>query len=105
MVTIVEKSTLHTIMVTFTVEPEEQEALVAYLQRTAREHSAHDGFVSNSIHRSRDGVRVVEYVQWRSREDQQAMLATRAARAHLDGPARDAEVHAFEVAAVVELEG
>lgn len=41
------------------------------------------GFVSASVHRGDDGTSVVNYVQWRSIEDFQAMLAHESSRPHL----------------------
>lgn len=40
------------------------------------------GFVSANIHKSPDGVRVVNYAQWRSTEDFEAMMANPATQAH-----------------------
>ncbi len=45
------------------------------------------GFVSANIHASLDGTRVVNYAQWRSREDFQAMLDDPIAQEHM-GAAR-----------------
>jgi heme-degrading monooxygenase HmoA len=42
-----------------------------------------DGFVSANIHKSLDGKRVVNYAQWRSREDFEAMLNNPEAGPHM----------------------
>ncbi len=102
MVGIAEDSGLHTLVVTFTVTPDKQADLVQYLQGVAADHSEHDGFVSCSIHRSGDGLRVVEYIQWQTREHLQAVLATPEARAHVTDPSRQADAHAYVVASVTE---
>lgn len=49
------------------------------------------GFISASVHRSDDGTSVVNYVQWRSKEDYQAMLADESVRPHLVEAASMAE--------------
>jgi quinol monooxygenase YgiN len=41
------------------------------------------GFVGASVHVSLDGARVVNYVQWRSRADLDAMLALPEAKTHM----------------------
>lgn len=51
------------------------------------------GFVSANIHKSHDGRRVVNYAQWRSREDFEAMLQNADARPHM---ARAAEMAEFD---------
>lgn len=51
------------------------------------------GFISANIHRSHDGRRVVNYAQWRTREDFEAMLSNPAAQPHM---ARAAELADFD---------
>jgi heme-degrading monooxygenase HmoA len=41
------------------------------------------GFVSATIHKSADGVRVVNYAQWHSREDFEAIFNNPEATAHM----------------------
>ena len=91
-----------TVVVVFTVPPEEQAAFVRQLEEVAAEHFQHDGFVSCAIHRSVDGLRVVEYIQWRSHDHFQAMLAKQAVDSHVNRPPYPADVHVYEVAALVE---
>lgn len=102
MAVIAEGAGLTTLIVVFAVEPDEQEELVSYLVGTAHDHSRHEGFVSCSVHRSTDGVRVVEYIQWRSVEHLQAMIATPEGQAHLEGRGSQGEMHFFEVSAAVD---
>lgn len=102
MATIELGSDVLTVVVVFTVPPDQQAGFVRHLEQVAAEHSQHDGFVSCAIHRSEDGVRVVEYIQWRSRAHFDAMLAAQAADGHVNRPAFPADVHVYEVAAVVE---
>ena len=49
------------------------------------------GFVSASIHRSFDGAKVVNYAQWRSRADFEAMRQNPEARPHMEAAAALAE--------------
>ena len=53
-----------------TAEAEEgkQEELLALMAERARFMARQPGFVSISLHRSLDGKRIVNYVQWASRE-------------------------------------
>jgi heme-degrading monooxygenase HmoA len=45
------------------------------------------GFVSATIHRSLDGAKVVNYAQWRSKEDFAALKSHPAAAAHMKAAA------------------
>lgn len=67
MSTIEKGSTLLTLINVFTVEPEKQQKLVTLLIEATEQTMQHlPGFVSANIHRSLDGKRVVNYVQWES---------------------------------------
>ena len=73
-----------TLINVFTVEPEKQRELVSVLEEVTEQVMLRvPGFVSASIHAGLDGTSVVNYAQWRSREDFAAMLADPAAREHL----------------------
>lgn len=54
--------------------------LVDATEQTMKRQS---GFISASIHRSCDGTTVVNYSQWRRREDFEAMTRTPEARPHM----------------------
>jgi quinol monooxygenase YgiN len=79
---IVEGSSPLTLVVVFTCEPGEQDELAGYLIGIAQEHSVNDGFVSCSIHRSLDGTRLAEYIQWRDQAALSAMAAKPSSQAH-----------------------
>jgi len=84
MVTISKENDVATLVNVFTVEPENQQRLVEMLlEATEQTMKGLPGFVSASIHRSLDGVRVANYAQWRSREDFEAMLKNPDATAHM----------------------
>ena len=54
-----------------TVEPEQgkQDELLALMAERARFMARQPGFISISLHRSLDGKRIFNYVQWASREE------------------------------------
>lgn len=59
----------------FTVIPEHQQALVEILtEATETVIQFLPGFISAAIHKSFDGTRVVNYTQWRSPEDFDAIF-------------------------------
>ena len=67
-------SSILTLINVFTVDPVNQQRLVALLSRATETSVRHaPGFVSASLHRSTDGTKVTMYAQWRSVEDYQAM--------------------------------
>lgn len=52
-----------------TVAPEHQAKLMALMQAQVEEVMRHQpGFISSTLHRSQDGTRVVNYVQWATAE-------------------------------------
>jgi heme-degrading monooxygenase HmoA len=60
----------------FTCTPDNQQRLVEAWQRgTDDVMRSLPGFISANIHRSLDGTKVINYAQWRSREDFQASFA------------------------------
>lgn len=83
-----------TLINVFTVRPEDQQQLIDLLVEATDEVMAHmPGFVSANFHRSDDGTRVVNYAQWRSREDFAAMRQNPRAQEHM---ARAAGLAQFE---------
>lgn len=64
-----------TVIVIFAVEPAKQQELVdtiiEFLETTVKQQP---GFVSSSIHKSIDGVRIMNYAQWKTQEDYQAFV-------------------------------
>jgi quinol monooxygenase YgiN len=73
-----------TLINSFRVDPEQQDALVELLGRATDEVMRHQpGFVSASIHRGLDGTTVANYAQWASRADFEAMLADPTAQQHM----------------------
>lgn len=100
MVTISKENKLVTLINVFTVEQENQQRLVDLLvEVTEKTMKNVSGFVSASIHKSADGVRVTNYAQWRSREDFAAMLKNPEATAHMKPITEIAtfDAHTYEV--------
>lgn len=91
-----------TVVVVFTVPADQQAGFLRELERLASDYFRYDGFIGCAIHRSEDGVRILEYIQWQSRAHFQAMLTAQAADGLVNQPPFPADVHVYEVTAVVE---
>jgi quinol monooxygenase YgiN len=92
MSTISKDNKVVTLVNVFTVGAENQQRLVDVLTDATEQTMKHlPGFVSASIHRSLDGGRVVNYAQWRSREDFAAMMRNPEAHPHMAAAAALAE--------------
>ncbi|KJZ15201.1 hypothetical protein TW85_06345 [Marinomonas sp. S3726] len=82
MTTINPEDALLTLINTFDVDPDKQEALIESLRDTTdRVMCKFDGFVSANLHKSLDGCQVANYVQWRSKTHMEAMMSDPKARA------------------------
>jgi quinol monooxygenase YgiN len=69
---------------TFTVEPENAERLALALRNATEKIFRHQpGFISANLHMSRDRRRVLNYAQWRSKEDYVAMSKLPEIQAHM----------------------
>jgi len=88
MATIEKGRGLMTLVNVFTVEPDKQAQLATLLVRATRETMRQlPGFVSASIHRSLDGTKVINYAQWRSQADFEAIKANPRAQQHMQAAA------------------
>jgi quinol monooxygenase YgiN len=67
----------------FTVPADRQQELVDALIETVKAARAVPGWLSASVHRSDDGTKVINYVQFASHEAAQAVLKHLAATGHL----------------------
>ncbi|MBO0794290.1 MAG: antibiotic biosynthesis monooxygenase, partial [Ktedonobacteraceae bacterium] len=78
--------------------PEQQQELIDQWTRFAEQIHNEPGLIGTALHRSTDGTRVVNYAQWRSREDfdrfQQKYSAQFASRLPL---ASRVDPHLYEV--------
>jgi quinol monooxygenase YgiN len=79
---------LMTLVNIFTVAPEKQQQLADLLVRATHETMQYlPGFISASIHRSLDGRKVINYAQWRSRDDFARVQKNPKARSHMEAAA------------------
>jgi len=100
MPTISNKNELVTLINVFTVEASQQQRVVEMLvEATEKTMRQVPGFISASIHKSLDGARVVNYAQWRSRQDFEAMRNNPQAQAHMKRllEIAKADFHLYEV--------
>jgi heme-degrading monooxygenase HmoA len=93
-----------TLINVFTVTPENQQRLVDVLTEATEKVMQHmPGFVSANIHASSDGERVVNYAQWASGADFEAMQKNPEAGEHMAEAAAIAvsfEPHLYRVMSV-----
>jgi hypothetical protein len=74
MTTISKDANLMTFINVFTVDPANQSRLVELLMKATDSSVRHArGFISSSLHGSRDGTKVTMYAQWRSLVEYEAM--------------------------------
>lgn len=103
MTTIATDQDVATLINVFTVTRMTQQPLVDLLSEATEQVMRHrPGFISANIHASIDGTRVVNYAQWRSRDDFLAMLDDPTAHEHVNatGSLATAEPHLYEVTSV-----
>jgi quinol monooxygenase YgiN len=75
---------LMTLINVFTVAPDRQQELVDLLDQATQSAMKHQpGFISANIHKSIDGTRVINYAQWQSRADFEAMQRNPEAADHM----------------------
>jgi quinol monooxygenase YgiN len=83
MPTIAKNNDVVTVIIIFAVELERQQELVDTIVEFVESAVKHQpGFVSSSIHKSLDGVRVMNYAQWKSLEDYEAFINNSEVQAH-----------------------
>ena len=72
-----------TLINTFEVDPDNADKLLDVLHKASEPISKLPGFVSANLHVSGDRKRVVNYVQWRSQADFEAMHKSPDAQPHM----------------------
>ena len=88
MATIEKGRPLMTLVNVFTVSPDKQAELADLLVRATDETMKHlPGFISASIHKSLDGKKVINYAQWRSKADFEALKDNPQAQPHMKAAA------------------
>lgn len=89
MVTINPSTELFTLINLFCVQPEQQKQLANLLEHATDSVIQHlDGFVSASIHSSKDGTTVVNYAKWESEGKFEAMKLEENAIEHMKEAAK-----------------
>ena len=86
-------------------EPARQQEALALMTERARFMARQPGFISISLHRSLDGQRIVNYVQWKNRELLQAAHQSPEFRkewGHFDELTEMIDPHLYEVAQVID---
>lgn len=86
-------------------EPGSQQEALSLMTERARFMARQPGFVSISLHRSLDGRRIVNYVQWQNRELLQSAHHSpdfRKAWRRFDEMTDQIDPHLYEVAEVLE---
>lgn len=63
---------LTTVIIIFSVEPSQQDELIAAIKEFLETVKTQPGFVSANLHKSTDGVKVANYAQWASIEEFEA---------------------------------
>ena len=76
MPTISAPSKVTTVMVNMTIDPGQQDALIFAAQPVVPIMAKQPGFISASLHKSTDGQRVVQYLQWDSVASHEACMAS-----------------------------
>jgi len=85
-------------------EPGKQAETLSLMEQRARFMARQPGFISVSLHRSLDGKRIVNYIQWRNRELLQAAHQSPEFRKEwdrFDQLTDDIDPHLYEVVHVV----
>jgi heme-degrading monooxygenase HmoA len=85
-------------------EPEKQAEALSLMKKRAQFMQGQPGFISISLHRSLDGRRIVNYIQWESRDLLRAAHQSpefRKAWSQFGGLADDIDPHLYEVAEVL----
>ncbi len=67
-------NSLTTVMVIFTVESEQQQELFNTIKKFLETVKTQPGFISANLHKSIDGVKVVNYAQWSSMDAYQSFV-------------------------------
>jgi heme-degrading monooxygenase HmoA len=86
-------------------EPDKQDEALSLMAERARFMARQPGFVSISLHRSLDGKRIVNYVQWQDSELLRSAHQSPEFRKewrHFDQLTEDIDPHLYEVAQVLD---
>jgi heme-degrading monooxygenase HmoA len=85
-------------------QPDKQAEVLSLMTERARFMARQPGFISISLHRSLDGKRIVNYVQWQDRDHLQSAHRSPEFRKewrHFDQLTHEIDLHLYEVAQVM----
>jgi heme-degrading monooxygenase HmoA len=86
-------------------EPDKQTEALSVMRERARFMARQPGFISISLHRSLDGRRIINYVQWQNREMLRSAHRSPQFRkewTHFDRLTDEIDPHLYEVAEVID---
>lgn len=97
---------LVTVINVFETKPEQQQELIEQWIRFVEEVAGEPGMIGASLHRSTDGTRVVNYAQWRSKEDFERFVKKYQERMEARRPlTQRVDPHLYEVIYLFERRG
>ena len=89
---------LVTVINVFETKPEQQQELINQWIRFVESIKEEPGLIGTALHRSTDGTRVVNYAQWRSKEDFQSFVKKYQEQMEAHRPlAQRVDPHLYEV--------
>jgi heme-degrading monooxygenase HmoA len=100
------KGNLVTVINVFETIPEQQQELIDQWIRFAESIKEEPGLIGTTLHRSTDGTRVVNYAQWRSKEDFERFVQKYREQMKARRPlAQRVDPHLYEVVYLFEQAG
>jgi len=97
---------LVTLINVFETKPEQQQELIDQWIRFVEEVVGEPGMIGTALHRSTDGTRVVNYAQWRSKEDFESFVQKYREQMEVRRPlAQRVDPHLYEVVYLFERGG
>ena len=94
-------NSLVTVIIIFSVEPEQQQELIKTIQEFLITVKTQPGFVSANLHKSTDGLKVANYAQWRTQKDFEAFRNNQEVQAKAEKlfTFDDPDSHVYEIVA------
>ncbi|WGV25354.1 antibiotic biosynthesis monooxygenase family protein [Halotia branconii] len=107
MATIATKNEVITVIIIFSVKPEQQQELIDAIAEFLETVKQQPGFISTNLHKSIDGLKVANYAQWQSQADynnfiNNTKVQAKAAKLREFNPP---DVHIYEVVISESKEG
>jgi heme-degrading monooxygenase HmoA len=95
-----------TLINVFETKPEQQQALIDAWLRFVESVKEEPGLIGTALHRSTDGTRVINYAQWRSKEDFESFVQKYREQMEARRPlAQRVDPHLYEVVSLFEHRG